>query len=203
MKKLMVDEVVESYMDGGRINVSDIESVLPTVYRSISRMVRFNATTKGVHTVLVHSWLVGVMASEFAVEGLKDFAQLAGMMHDFGETVIGDFVMPVKSGKVFGEVYRKYYEPLESAFRSFVGNEVLGIENFDEKYQSVKEYVDEADSIVGELELYEDTLEMDGETLKYARSLFNEMDMSVTVEKFGETLEKIVAGLKKQHDKSH
>ena len=198
MRRLLVDEVVSSWHNGGSIETSySNDEVIDVVLRALDGIVRFNATTKGVHTVLVHSWYVGVVASDLAPEGLKDLALLMGMMHDFGEVVVGDFTLPLKSGEIYGYLYETYYEPLEVAFRCFVGEEVLGITDFDEKYQSVKEYVDDADSIVGELELYEDTLEMDEETLKYARSLFNEMDMSVTVEKFSETLEKIVDDLKK------
>ena len=192
MKRMLVDEIVESYENDGTIRTSRSgDDVLEVVLRSISGTVRFNATTIQRHTVLVHSWYVGILASELAPEGLKDMARLAGMMHDFGETVVGDFVMPVKSGRLFGDVYRTYYEPLEKAFRSFVGNNVIGIRDFDARYASVEEYVTEADSIIGEIELYGDTMDMDDETREHVNNLFKEMDDSVSNELFVGTLKEL------------
>jgi 5'-deoxynucleotidase YfbR-like HD superfamily hydrolase len=186
--KLLVDEVVESWEKGGiRTSRSGVE-VLDTVLRSLDGTARFNATTEKRHSVLVHSWFVGIMAAEFAPDEMKDTARLIGMVHDFGETVVGDFVLPVKSGRVFGEVYRRYYEPLEAAFRSFVGEKVLNINDFDAKFKSVWEYVRRADEYVGELELYGDTLELDGEAERHVEMLFDEMDESVGIGLFRDTL---------------
>ena len=186
--KLLVDEVVESWEKGGIRTSRSGREVLDTVLRSLDGTARFNATTEKRHSVLVHSWFVGIMAAEFAPEALKDTARLMGMVHDFGETVVGDFVMPVKSGRVFGEVYNKYYEPLEAAFRSFVGEKILTINDFDAKFKSVGEYVRRADEYVGELELYGDTLELDDEAERHVEMLFDEMDGWVGVGLFRDTL---------------
>ena len=128
--------------------------VMSSVYRSLSGIVRFNAITPERHTVLEHSWNVGKVAGMLAPRELVDLAGFMGMTHDFGEVVVGDFVMPIKSG-VFKEVYEKNYLPLERAFRAFVGGR-LGIEDYDEKYGLVEKYVDTADGIVWRKEFYDD-----------------------------------------------
>ncbi len=192
MKRLLVDEVVSSWHNGGSIETTySSDEIMEVVYRSISGTARFNAITKKRHTVLVHSWFVGILAADFASDGMKDMARLMGMMHDFGETIVGDFVMPVKSG-FFKCVYDEHYLPLELAFRTFVGEKVLGIDGFDAKFDSVKECVDKADSLVGDLELYGDVLDMGEGVDGMVSAIFDEMDSSVSVERFDETLRILV-----------
>jgi len=188
MRRLLVDEVVSSWHNGGSIETTySKDEILEAVYRSLAGTNRFNAVTEQRHTVFTHSWYVGILAADLAPDGMKNLARLMGMMHDFGETVVGDFVMPMKSG-AYKEVYEEYYLPLELAFRSFVGEEVLGISGFDARFQSVGEYVDRADSIVGDLELYGDVLDMDEKAHDAVTALFDEMDASVSVERFDGTL---------------
>jgi 5'-deoxynucleotidase YfbR-like HD superfamily hydrolase len=191
MRRLLVDEVVSSWHNGGSIETTySKDEVMEAVYRSLTGTNRFNAVTEQRHTVFTHSWYVGILAADMAPAELKDLARLMGMVHDFGETVVGDFVMPMKSG-AYKEVYEEYYLPLELAFRSFVGEEVLGISGFDDRFKSVKEHVDRADSIVGDLELYGDVLEMDEETHRLVNTLFDEMEASVSVEEFDDTLRQL------------
>ena len=51
--------------------------------------------------------------------------------------------------------------------------------------------MDKEDSIIGDLELYGDVLDMDDETHRMVNVLFNEMDVSVSVEEFDRMLREL------------
>lgn len=149
---MMVWDVVDSFLRTGVVSTSCTgDEVLEYVMRSISGTNRFNALTKMRVSVMAHSWAVGEIACRKAPVGMRDEARLCGMMHDFGETIVGDFTMPMKTG-VFREVYERNYLPLEVAFREYVGETVLGIHGFKKMYAYVDGFVQKADKFVGDLE---------------------------------------------------
>lgn len=174
-KHLLVDEVVSSWLKSGCIQTGMAkEDMIETVLASMERMTRHNGTLRHVHSVLEHSLFTGLMAESIAGgRGLGDTAKLMGLLHDVGEVIVGDFVKPMKTGEPFGMVYQCYFEPLETAFRSYFGKEVLGMEDFDEKWKLVERPVLLADQLGGRLDLeYEDPDFLDSDEITEADSIY-------------------------------
>ena len=158
-KGIFTEEVIHSWSDAGVISTTfGPDEARERILLALDNTIRFNGMMKVPWSVLSHSWMVGVLAEDYAVtarcpEGRQVLAHLMGMLHDLGEAIVGDMVWPLKDGR-FKDVYDGAYLPLERAFRDWAGEYAFGISGFSEKYADVEEFVAKADAFMGNLEMF-------------------------------------------------
>lgn len=189
---IFTEEVIHSWMETGRISTTfSPEEARDRILSSLGRTIRFNGMMKVPVSVLEHSWMVGVLAEDYALTSRMDErsqkeARLMGMMHDVGEAIVGDVVWPLKSGE-FREAYERNYLPLERTFRTWAGGYAFGIEDFGSRYYSMSGFVEMADKFVGDMEMFGASDIADYGFHAYAARMFSEID--VGAEKFLDAVE--------------
>ena len=203
---IFTEEVIHSWCDYGRIMTTlPPEEARSKILTGLGRTVRFNGIMNVPWTVLKHSWMVGVLAEDYAITdrtGRKEqlSARLMGMLHDIGEAIVGDMVWPLKHHGQFKDAYERYYQPLEIAFRNWAGEYAFGIDGFEEKYFESQEYVDRADAFMGEMELYGASAIAEYGFAQYAGSFFRDMP-DVDAEAFVKEIEFLKGKLEEVDDK--
>ena len=152
---MLIDEIVKSWQANREINFDFTpDELMDIALLSLKNTVRFNGVCYAPYNVLTHSWMVALLASDFAkVAGASEseqlMAQYRGMLHDFGEVVVGDIVYPLKHTE-FEQTYRPYQE-LEDAFVAFASGR-FGVPW--KKTESVAQFVSQADNLMGTLETF-------------------------------------------------
>lgn len=197
---IFTEEVICSWLDTGKISTSlDKEDCRDKILTALDQTVRFNGMMNVRWSVLRHSWMVGVLSEDYAItdragDNVQLLAHLAGMLHDTGEAIVGDMVWPLKSGR-FKSIYEENYLPLEMAFRNWTGEWVFGIEDFESKYNDMKKYIDKADALMGEIEMFGASAIADYGFASYAKPFFSEMPV-INKEKFAFEIELLKKELK-------
>ncbi len=177
MSASMIDEIVENWINRNEIVTSrDPVEILDLILMSLKNTIRFNGLCNCKYNVLTHSWLVSQLACDLALaEGFPqrtiDAIEFHGLVHDFGEAIVGDMVYPLKTESFFKESYKKYLD-LEEAFVQFVSKYVFGVK------LSIFEYVLDADKIIGTIEMIGVSKTNDYNCAFYFKPFFdNVMDM--------------------------
>lgn len=176
---IFTEEVIYSWLDTGKISTSlNKTDCRDRILTALDQTIRFNGMMSIKWSILKHSWMVGVLAEDYAItdmagDNIQLTAHLMGMLHDAGEAIVGDMVWPLKSGR-FKSVYDENYLPLENAFRNWTGEYVFDIDGFESKFNEVKKYVDKADALMGEIEMFGASIIADYGFAAYARSFFSE-----------------------------
>ena len=80
-------------------------------------------------------------------------ARLMGMLHDIGECIVGDVIYPLKSG-AFKHEYDTTMGQLERDFRHWAAEYAFGVKDFGKRMEETSSFVDAADRLMGEMELY-------------------------------------------------
>lgn len=158
---IFTEEIIHSFEKDGKIESSfPAYKVGEFIANSLSNQIRFNGITDNLpYNIMTHSFLVSMLAYDFAlVAGICDSARLAevelcGLLHDVGETIVGDVIYPLKSGN-FRQPYEKTYLPIEIAFREWVAEKVYGIVDFHRMWNDSERFVNEADVFAGKMELF-------------------------------------------------
>ena len=156
---IFTEEVIHSWAETGIISTTfSPDEARERILLALENTIRFNGMMNVPWSVLSHSWMVGVLAEDFAItarcpEERQVSAHLMGMLHDLGEAIVGDMVWPLKAGR-FKDVYDGSYLLLENAFRDWAGEYAFGIPGFPEKYAGVEEFVAKADALMGNLEMF-------------------------------------------------
>lgn len=186
---IFTEEIIDSWRECGVIKTSFSPlEVREKIYLSLHNSIRFNGLVHFKYNVLAHSWMVGMLAHDFAVTGkacqrTQLESHLMGMLHDIGECIVGDVIWPLKTG-LFEEQYNLSYFQLEAAFRNWAGEYAFGIENFSSVYSGLLETVLRADRLAGELELFGVSAIADYQSVPYLGPVLKDIVNMVSIEKF-------------------
>ena len=195
MNGIFTEEVIKSFCDTGKISVSATpDEARDIILLSMENTIRFNGIVKHQWSILQHSWMVGILAADYALTAMEDekgqaCARIAGMMHDMGEVIVGDVVWPLKSG-CFEKGYDELYRPLEKAFCKWAAGYVFGVDAFEEKYRMASKYVEKADEFMGTLEMFGVSKIADYGFSKYANVIFENV-LPPSRERFRETIKQM------------
>ena len=151
-------EVINSWLKDGTIRTSFTpDEAYEAIGSALLNMCRFNGIVKQRYSLMTHSELVGALAHDIALTAGADrrtvlAARIMGMLHDIGECIVGDVIWPLKTGE-FKEKYDEIYGGLEAKFRSEMAKYVFNVD-YDGLGSIAGGYVDEADRLAGQIELF-------------------------------------------------